>query len=232
MSGPRYSRRPDAAELRRLYIDEGRGCPEIARSIGADPSTVRLWLVAAGIPTRSRGDNPAVHFQKGAPSAFKGHRHTPEAIAKVRASTIQRGQVPYLRDGKHWLQGEAPEMNPRYLGGATPERQTFYRSAEWKVACSAVWQRADAHCQRCGLYWNDCDRDTTPTFQVHHVWSFQIRETRANPALMVLLCRPCHLFVHSRANVMREFLPQELDGPLFPAAFELEAMAFIRAEAA
>lgn len=232
MSAARYSRRPNAEELRHLYIVGKLGCQDIARQIGADPTTVRNWLVAAGIPTRARGSNPAVHFKKGELSAFAGRRHTPEAIAKVRAATIRDGRVPYMRNGKHWLQGEPPQMNPRYLGGATPERQTFYRTQQWKDACRIVWQRADAHCQRCSIDWRDCARETTPTFEVHHVWSFQIRETRAEPALMVLLCRPCHLFVHSRANATREFLPQEPNGPQFPAAFELEAIAFVRAEAA
>jgi hypothetical protein len=66
------------------------------------------------------------------------------------------------------------------------------------------------------------DRKTTPKFHVHHVWSFQLRETRANPVLMVLLCRPCHLFVHSNANTTREFLPQDLSVSVSPVDLESE----------
>jgi hypothetical protein len=168
----------------------------------------RLWLIAAGIQTRGRGTDARQHFKPGKLSGFAGRNHRPESIAKIKAATLADGRVPYLRDGAHWLAGAAPEDNPNWRGGLTPERQEFYRSPEWASACAAVWERADAHCQRCGLYWRTVDRKTTPTFHVHHVWSFQIRETRANPALMVLLCRPCHLFVHSKANTTREFLPQ------------------------
>lgn len=218
----RYSRRLDAAELRTLYIEQRKGCPQIGLMVGADPTTIHNWLIEAGIPTRARGDNPAVQFKKGERSRFAGRTHRPESLELIRASTVRDGRVPYLRDGVHWLKGAPPEANPRYLGGATPERQEFYRSAEWKSACRAVWQRADAHCQRCGLDWRDCDREITPTFHVHHVWPFRIRETRANPMLMVLLCRPCHLFVHSKANLTREFLVTPMEQVSMPDLFALE----------
>lgn len=34
-------------------------------------------------------------------------------------------------------------------------------------------------------------------------------ELRAVPSNLALLCRPCHLWVHSRQNVNREFLAAE-----------------------
>lgn len=214
--------RPSSGQLSYLYTTLELGCPDIGWLYERDSKTVLWWLRQAGIPTRSRGSNTDQHFKAGGRSAFAGRRHTPEAIAKVRASTIADGRVPYLRGGKHWLQGAAPDLNPNWKGGATPERQAFYRTPEWKLACRLVWARADACCDRCGLDWRTVDRKKTPTFHVHHVWSFQIRETRANPALLVLLCRPCHLFVHSKANSAREFLPQEPGSDFWrdPAALE------------
>lgn len=206
--------RPSAEVLRQLYIEQRLGCPDIGRLFQRDPSTVRHWLVAAGIPTRPRGSNERQHFKAGQRSAFAGRKHGAESIEKIRAATIADGRVPYLRDGRHWLADAPAEVNPNWKGGATPERQEFYRTPEWKAACAAVWARDDACCRRCHLDWRTVDRSTTPTFHVHHVFSFQIRATRANPDLLVLLCRPCHLFVHSKANVTREWLPQDANSPV------------------
>jgi 5-methylcytosine-specific restriction endonuclease McrA len=211
----RYAR-PSVEQLARLYTELGLTCPDIGWLYERDPKTVHWWLRAAGIQTRPRGSHAAVQFKKGERSAFAGHKHKPESIAKVRAATIARGAVPYLRNGQHWLTGQPPESNPRWLGGATPERQKFYRSPEWKAAVRYVWARDDACCRNCGKDWRTVDRKVEPTFHIHHVWTFQIAALRANPAILVLLCRTCHLWVHSNANVTRAWLPQESDSA-FPA---------------
>jgi 5-methylcytosine-specific restriction endonuclease McrA len=197
--------RPSVEDLRRLYIDEHLGCPEIGRMFERDPKTVFWWLRQAGIPTRQRGSDPRQHFKKGERSAYAGRRHTPESIAKVRAATIADGRIPYMRDGKHWLKGAPPEMNPRWKGGATPERQAFYRTPEWKAAVRAVWHRADAKCERCGLDHRGVDR-ATMEFHVHHIVSFQVKELRAVLSNLVLLCEPCHTWIHSNQNVDRAFI--------------------------
>lgn len=218
----RYAR-PSGVELARLYTELGLSCPDIGWLYERDASTIRGWLIADGIPTRPRGSNAAVHFRKGARSAFAGRKHTPDSIAKVRAATISRGGVPYLRNGQHWLTGQPPEANPRWNGGATPERQEFYRSPEWKAAVRYVWTRDNACCRNCGKDWRTVDRAMEPTFHIHHVWSFQIAALRAHPAILVLLCRECHLWVHSKANVSRAWLPQDSESP-FPALADLQAL--------
>ena len=208
--------RPSAEVLRALYVDQHLGCPEIGRRFERDAKTVLWWLQQAGIPTRPRGSDTAQHFKAGQPSAFAGRTHTAESIAKVRAATLADGRVPFLRNGQHWLKDAPPEENPNWRGGATPERQEFYRSPAWKAACCYVWARDDACCRNCGKDYRVVDRAVEPAFHVHHVWSFQIPETRANPALLVLLCRPCHLWVHSKANLTRAWLPQEFGTTHFP----------------
>lgn len=216
--------RPPAEFLRALYEHLHLGCPEIGRLFERDAKTVFWWLREAGIATRPRGSDSRQHFKLGQRSTFAGRVHDSQTRARIGAASVGRA---WARGDAHWLRGAAPEANPNWKGGATPERQEFYRSPEWKSACVAVWQRDDACCRHCGLDWRTVDRRTTPTFHVHYVWSFQIRETRANPALLVLLCRPCHLWVHSKANVTRAWLPQEPDSPhLLPSLFdavELEA---------
>lgn len=195
--------RPDADTLRRLYVDERKGCPEIGRLYERDAKTVLWWLRQAGIPTRTRGSYQP--HKVGQPSPMKGRNHTPEARAKVRAAAIARGTVPYLRNGQHWLKGQPASANGRWLGGVTPERQAFYRSPEWKAACVEVWKRADAKCERCGRDHRLIDR-SRESFDVHHIVTFAVRELRAVPSNLVLLCEACHGFVHSKANTAREFI--------------------------
>lgn len=197
--------RPSAEELRRLYIDENLGCPDIGKLYERDPKTVFWWLRQAGIPTRPRGADERQHFKKGQLSAFAGHKHRPESIEKVKASTIADGRVPYLKNGQHWLKGQPPEKNGRWKGGLTPERQAFYHSPEWKTACKAVWTRANAKCERCGLDHRTIDRKKV-RFHVHHIVSFQVRELRAEVSNLALLCQPCHMWVHGKQNVARTFL--------------------------
>ncbi len=201
-----WNERPSREWLEQRYVVQQRGCPEIGRELHRDAKTIWLWLKEYGIPTRPRGaaSNPTTVWQKGQASTFKGRKHTPEAIAKIRASTVADGRVPYLRDGEHWLKGSAPEDNPNWKGGLTPERQAFYRSPEWKAACVAVWHRADACCERCGLAHNPVRHEQT--FHVHHIVSFRVRELRAVLSNLRLLCPACHRWVHGRANVDRELL--------------------------
>lgn len=200
MTGSLNSGRPTDADLRRLYVDDERSAPSIARDLSCDPTTVRAWLLAAGVTLRERGHNN--RFEPGQPSAFKGRKHTPEALAKIEAATRARGGVPYLRQGQHWLKGAAPEMNPRWLGGVTPERQAFYRTPEWKAACVAVYARADGYCERCAAD-SRPERHTADAFHLHHIVSFKVAELRADPRNLALLCQPCHRWVHSRANTGR-----------------------------
>ena len=134
----------------------------------------------------------------------------------LRKHDIPRRTVAEARALKHWgasgadnpMWNKRGELNPRWLGGVTPERQAFYTSQEWKDACSFVWKRDEATCRRCGLY-----RDDQPDmpFHIHHVVSFAVEELRADPANLVLLCETCHQFVHSRGNVDGAFLSQERD---------------------
>lgn len=126
---------------------------------------------------------------------------------------IPRRSMSEARKIKHWgaigydnpMWNKRGELNPHWLGGVTPERQSFYVSQEWKTACSAVWKRDDAKCRRCGLDWRD---SKGIPFHIHHLVSFAVKESRAEVSNLILLCEICHNFVHSRKNINHEFLPE------------------------
>lgn len=193
--------------LRAKYLDEGLSAAAIARIVGRDPKGVWIWLKGAGIPTRSRGNDKASHnFKPGQVSLFKGRHHTPEAREKFRQQSLADGRVPYLKDGKPYWKGKFGSEHVSWRGGVTPERQAFYSSDEWKAACKIVWTRADAKCERCGLDHRTIPKDERGSFHVHHIVSFMVRSLRAEPSNLALLCKRCHLFVHSRANANKELL--------------------------
>jgi len=127
---------------------------------------------------------------------------------------IKRRTVSQARKIKHWGQfgsdnpmwNRRGELNPSWKGGVTPERQAFYTSDEWRIACSAVWKRDKATCRRCGL--TKMEHADTP-MHIHHIVSFADKDLRAEITNLVLLCEVCHHFVHSRRNVSREYLPKK-----------------------
>jgi hypothetical protein len=115
-----------------------------------------------------------------------------------------------IRSIKHWglsgekngMYGVTGEDNPHWKGGCTPDRQAFYCSEAWAKACLFVWQRDRATCQRCG--------DVPVKMHIHHIASFAVVDLRADPRNLILLCVDCHHFVHSRKNVNKEFIREEV----------------------
>lgn len=96
------------------------------------------------------------------------------------------------------------KLNHRWKGGVSPERQSFYTSEEWKKACSSVWKRDKALCQKCNV-----SRDVDTPFHVHHIISFANKRFRAKEDNMILLCESCHIWVHSNRNKNKEFIGSE-----------------------
>ncbi|MCA1706986.1 MAG: hypothetical protein LC808_28465, partial [Actinobacteria bacterium] len=50
---PRRSPRPDAASLRRLYVEEGMTVAALAARVGVVTQTAHNWLVAGDVPRRA-----------------------------------------------------------------------------------------------------------------------------------------------------------------------------------
>ena len=159
----------------------------------------RDWLYHAYVVEQRSANEIASEFEcKRNNILYWLHRHG------IPVRTISQARAV-----KHWgLSGEANGMygctgedNPNWRGGVTPERQALYCSEEWGKAVHQVWKRDEGACQRCGVQDADC-------YHIHHIVSFALVELRAEVSNLVLLCRSCHHFVHSRENTEQQFIEE------------------------
>ena len=219
--------------LYQKYVVEKIGIYKIGRLAGRNPARVRAWLVNLGIPTREKWQGnvppPQPYHNKewlewqyvmGVTMAdiaaecgvkvgtvfryFKKHGLETRTASESRKLSGK----PYGMSGKrNPMFGKKGPLHPNWKGGSTPERQAFYQTKEWFAACSAVWARDNATCQRCGHQ----KVDEAEEFAVHHIVSFLVKELRAEVPNLVLLCGPCHRWVHSRQNANKEYIKDASD---------------------
>lgn len=122
---------------------------------------------------------------------------------------IKGRTISEARKVKHWGQygednpmwNKKGELNHNWKGGITADRQSFYVSDEWKKVCFFIWNRDNATCQRCGIK----EKDGVP-FHIHHIVSFKEIEIRSEERNLVLLCKICHDWVHSKKNFNKEYI--------------------------
>lgn len=120
---------------------------------------------------------------------------------------IPRRSVEEIRAVKYWgvtgaanpMYGKAGALNPRYVDGSSPERQRMYVSGVGRAFLRDVLKRDSYKCRRCGA-----PKGAPKSLHVHHVrpWAGNT-DARFNA---VTLCRPCHSWVHSKANAFGEYL--------------------------
>lgn len=187
----------DREWLYQKYIIEAMDCTQIAKLVSRDPKRVWEWLKEYGIPTRKRGTTG--NGKNARP--MLGKHHSSKTIALMKEKCI--GRVPHNADGTHPMKGRKGSDHPVWKGGHTPERNSFYGTPEWKEAIKAVWKRDNATCQRCGLHKSEA-RDID--FDIHHIVGFANIGLRCEVSNLVLLCEPCHYWVHSRANINKEWI--------------------------
>lgn len=194
----------DEAWLRQKYLVEGLSTYDIGKMVGRNPKQVFQWLKGYDIPTRPRGENlkgeDCYMKQADAVNPFKGKRHTDETRAAL-AITASRPK-PYLRGPKNGMYGKCGAANVNWRGGHTPERQRIYASGEWSAIIRAVYARDNYTCARCGK-----KKVGKRSLHAHHVKSWaEHPELRLNLDNLITLCRECHNWVHSNANINREFI--------------------------
>jgi 5-methylcytosine-specific restriction endonuclease McrA len=191
--------------LEQKYLKDKLSCVEISKLVKKDPKSVWSWLKKYEIPTRKRGaESSTGTFTKGHKKGI-GRIHTNETKAKIRDARIKDGHVPYLnKDGVHWLKGKSGSIHTCYKGGLTPERQSHYSSLTWAESVKQVWKRDNAICQRCNK--NHNTETNRGNFHIHHIVSFQVKELRSELSNLILLCKECHRWVHSKKNTEKQFI--------------------------
>lgn len=186
------------------YFTLGKDCNKIAKEICKDGKTVWNWFNGYGIQINKRGS----YYERNLVldgSTFKDKKHTQKTKDKIRDKCLKDGRVPYLnKDGVHWLKGITGKEHPSYKGGLTPERQSVYSSEKWCEVVKQVWKRDNAFCQNCGKHHNT--EKNRGNFHIHHIISFQIKEHRTELDNLVLLCKECHKWVHSKKNINQKFI--------------------------
>lgn len=189
--------------LEEEYLIKRRSADDIAREIGRNSKRVWEWLIDYGIPTRSRGTDYGQNFKNGHLAGL-GRVLSDESKDKIRQKCIERGANPSQVNGVHWL--KFYDRKPAsYRGGITPDRQSLYASAEWAKSVNIIWKRDSATCQKCHKKQNE-NRDEK--FHIHHIVSFEHVEHRTNPENLILLCKSCHLWVHSKKNEKKLFIKE------------------------
>lgn len=193
------------------YEIEQFDCAEIGRMVGRDTKSVWNWLKGFGVPTRARGSSTKKQYVSG----VRAHQPPPimtDAVrAKIKASALKDGRVPYLMpDGTHYMKGRRGPEHHGWKGGLTPERERISRTDEWKDLVKKIWARSDAKCERCGRDHRSVDNRKKDGFHIHHIRPFRFEESRMDIENLVLLCRPCHHFVHSNKNTKRELIDDQL----------------------
>lgn len=191
------------------YLTQGKSANQIAKEIGRDSKRVWEWIVNYGLDTRSRGHNYHKNLVMDG-SSFRGKRHTDKT--KMRLSELAKtdGRLPWGKNNEPYWKGKTGEKHPAFKGGLTPERQAVYSSQEWVQAVKDVWYRDNATCQHCGKHHNEAG--SRGTFHIHHIISFQVKEFQTDVNNLVLLCKECHKFVHSKKNVHKIFIKEVSNG--------------------
>lgn len=123
---------------------------------------------------------------------------------------IRRRSTSEARSIKYWgLVGEENPMfgkkgsaNPRYVDGSSPERQRAYSQATGKAFIRAIFSRDGYKCRRCGEH-----KSGVRSLHAHHIAPWAGNEAlRFDTNNVATLCRQCHQWVHSKANVNKEWL--------------------------
>jgi hypothetical protein len=187
--------------LYQKYVIEGLDCTQIARIVSRDSKSVWNWLKGFGIPTRPRGSDKRQHFKKGEPNAFQGRRHTAETRRRLSEIAKADGRVPFDPKIGPPYRGKKGAGTSNWKGGITPERQAFYATEEWRAVACEVYSRDKNTCQRCLR-----KRKSREKFHIHHIVSFECKELRAVASNLILLCRDCHLWVHSKKNADKRYI--------------------------
>ena len=120
----------------------------------------------------------------------------------LRKLGIERKTMSEIRKRKHWglsgnkngMYGRTGKKSPRWNGGHSPERQSFYARSIWKELSKSILKRDNYKCKKCGAI-----HDKENKLVVHHIkeWS-KYPELRFEIKNLITLCVKCHKIIHSK----------------------------------
>lgn len=154
---------------------------------GAQPFKNREWLYEQYVTQRQTVEQVAERC---------------ETTKEVILGALRKFDIPRRGNSDAQLGRQAGENNPAWKGGTTPERQRLYRAGHWQELVKQIYERDGYTCQRCGA-----PKTARRGLHAHHLapWA-DAPALRFDHANLITLCRTCHEWVHSTANIEREFL--------------------------
>lgn len=160
------------------YILKGKTTIQIGAENNYNFSMIRTALIKHGIKLRP-------------PRNTKGHQ----------TSDITKKKISLA----YWKNPRKGCLCQNWKGGITPQRQSLYGTDQWHKVRSMVWGRDNHECQRCGKKYTNQEKKM---FAIHHIISFANKEKRCDPDNLILLCKVCHHWVHSRKNINKDFIKE------------------------
>jgi transposase-like protein len=221
----------DKEWLTNAYSIKKQSISSIAKEVGVDKSTVAYWIKSHGIIQRISSKRTSNgHFQKDThwreetklwnkEWLFKQYiikQRSMQDIATemsvsepavrhwIQEHNIESRDISEARKIKYWgasgednpMWNKRGELSPNWKGGFTPDRQKLYASVEWKTALQEVWERDAGTCQHCKVV-----KRKEIAFDIHHIIPYATGVRVADPTNLVLLCKDCHKFIHSKKNI-------------------------------
>ncbi len=201
--------------LRARYAVAGESARSIAGIYGLAPASVHRRLRRIGIAPREQGHRRrlALLSTDWLVEQYALGQSTYDIASNLGCDpkTVYRKLVDagaQLRPRGENLAGDDNYMatpgvvNPNYKDGSSSERDCMKATKRYKELLRAVYARDDYTCARCG-----CRGSGAGQLNAHHrrAWAGN-REARFDADNLVTLCRRCHEWVHSNANVDHMFV--------------------------
>ena len=155
------------------------------------------WLVLSELPERKNNyifykclcDCSNIRIVNGC-SLRSGKSASCGCYMREVNSSIHKNKITSKETKKRMSESMKGENNPAWKGGITPKRKKDYNSLKHKQWRTAIYERDNYTCQRCG-------DNKSGNLRAHHIESYnsspELRTTILNG---ITFCKDCHLDFH------------------------------------